>query len=110
MFPMTTLSSSCSTPKKVALTLLIVAGCLLAAPPSCEAHGFLLNPLSRARLLGYGEYEASSGNGNGDGSPGRLPDVCGDPHQMAPDFNIKGRQTAIQGECKQPPPECNFWD
>ncbi len=79
--------------------LLLLASCLLAAAPSCEAHGFLLTPLSRVLALGvgYGEWQAAEGNGF-IGRAGGLPDVCGDPHQSSGPLNIKNRPTAIQGQ------------
>jgi hypothetical protein len=47
----------------IVLSVLAIASCMLA--PSCNAHGFLKNPLSRARVYNYDEYTASAGNGLG---------------------------------------------
>ncbi|KAG2483260.1 hypothetical protein HYH03_017858 [Edaphochlamys debaryana] len=85
---------------------LVLATAVLAvlAIDGCHAHGFLESPLSRARALGYQEWEAAGGNGIG--SPRRYysdggflndqADVCGDPHQDVGDLNIRGKTSSIQ--------------
>ena len=63
----------------------------------CHGHGFLQSPKSRVLVLNYDEYTASAGNGNYDLTAGRIPDVCGDPHQASiGDLNIKNNITAVQ--------------
>ena len=79
------------------VVLLAIAGCVLLMVSSCDAHGFLVNPLSRARVLGYDEYTASSGNAGGAGAgPRPLPGVCGDPHQDNTNLNLANRPTSPQ--------------